>query len=259
MTIKHSKDQGQIDALIKLGLVPQGMTKEAMEKEAIVGSLRGLYQGGKALVGRGLMRSVRGGGAVLPGMQASIGKAGRSMYLSGTKNLTSLKNQGKAGILGGRSQVSRSIGDDDLKGLKRFKNFADGSHILKRRQAPLFKESIKTKPAPLPVASSGPISNAPGTPPMAVPSRYASQGTANLGNSPNLPGGSQLLSGAQPPQYARGAFTNYVPPTLPKGPTDQSKTLDWMKANPVLAGAGGLLGYKTLMSNNGSDNIVVGR
>jgi hypothetical protein len=42
--------------------------------------------------------------------------------------------------------------------------------------------------------------------------------------------------------------------TLPQ--TDQAKMLEWAKANPVLAGGGGLLGYKMLNSNN-NDNIVV--
>jgi hypothetical protein len=75
---------------------------------------------------------------------------------------------------------------------------------------------------------------------------------------PNVSGsGGRIPANAQVPFRRSGVTT---PSPAPAGPlTDQQRLMNWAKENPILAGAGGLLGYQALMGNRGQGNVVVTR
>jgi len=267
--------RAEIDALRAMGL-----EKEAMEKEAgLLGAAKGLFQGGKSLLGKGLMRAVKGGGSFLAKPQAAIGRLGRSLDLSGTKKLTSLRNAGKTKIFGGKSIVSRATGADDLVSSSRFKNFKGKGRTLYRRKAVLHSKQIPTHPGILrgqntqnlktlklpskPVPSTSSVSNAPGAQSV-TSSKYTSQGTANLANTPTNPGiktnkdfkmGNR--SNVKVPQNAAKPEIPNLAARTPTGPTHQEQLFDWAKNNPALAAGGGLIGYNTLKNNNSGGATIV--
>lgn len=251
MTLQHKQLEAEIKALKSIGL-----TKEAMEKEAFLGSLlRGgakLFNAAKRGTGLGINRAANAFRS-----SGSPSKLGLGMARSGQRNVRALNLKGSRIARDKRNFQANYLGNRrQAVGLSRTPGRAGKPATAAPAPAP--KAQVPTTPVNVgaPAGSTlttgvnpGVMVGAPKTPTMPHQTFSRVPTTPRQAINPN----------------AKAPFTTPNPqkfkkvPTKPLPPTDQQRAIEWAKKNPLLAAGGGLMGYKALNSSNGSDNIVVGR
>ena len=270
MTLQRNEQLGQDAALQSLGL-----SKEAMEKVAILGlGLRlgrglGLAANRVANVGRRMI----GRGPSGFGLQFANKNA---------RNLQAMKLKDARRM----NRMTANLKPFDVT--KRVKTNPDALLAGKRRAAVgLGSGSRAAASTP---TMPGVMRNQVATAPRLSPGATAAYNTGRVGptaagaktTTGAFPGVMQGGAKATPTMPGAGArytrvtgaqgapFRSQVPtrpvapirpttPTMPAGPlTDQQKVYNWMRQNPILAGAGGLLGYN-MLGNRGQGNVVVTR